>query len=94
VYATIRSYSAGEEFVDALVARQSEVRSVISPIAGFRAYYLLRSTEGEAVSISVFDDEAGAEESTRAAAAWVADNLPDLHVSPPQVTAGEVAFGF
>jgi heme-degrading monooxygenase HmoA len=94
VYATIRSYSAGGEFVDALVERQGEVRGVVSAIAGFRAYYLLRTMTGEAVSISVFDDEAGADESTRAAADWVAANLPDLEVGAPQVTTGEVALDF
>ena len=45
-------------------------------------------------SISVFEDQAGAEESNRAAAAWLAENLPDLGVKPPQVTAGEVVIGF
>ncbi len=35
---------------------------------GFRAYYLVRPSEGEAVTISVFDDQRGGEESTRRAA--------------------------
>jgi len=44
-------------------------------------------------SVSVFADKAGADESNRAAAAWLAENLPDLGVAPPQVTAGEVLIG-
>jgi hypothetical protein len=63
---------------------------VISQIDGFRAYYLVRTSDG-ATTISVFDDQSGAEESTRAAAAWVAENLGDLAVWPPQVTRGVVA---
>jgi hypothetical protein len=54
-----------------------------------RAYYLIKTADG-AVSISVFDDEAGSEESTAAAAAYVRENLPDYAGSPPQVSSGEV----
>ncbi len=42
------------------------------------------------MSISVYDDESGAEESNRAAAAWIRENLPDVSGSSPQVSAGEV----
>ena len=93
MYATIRSYS-GSELADALATRQSDIRQVLEEIDGFRAYYLIRTTDGNAVTVSVFDDQAGAEESTRAAAAWLSENLADLSVSPPQVTTGEVAFSF
>jgi hypothetical protein len=93
MYATIRSYSGGGDFADALVQHESEIRQVINQIDGFRAYYLVRTSDG-ATTISVFDDQSGAEESTRAAAAWVAENLGDLAVSPPQVTTGEVAISF
>jgi hypothetical protein len=40
------------------------------------------------------EDRAGAEESNRAAAAWLAENLPDLDIAPPQVTAGEAVIDF
>jgi heme-degrading monooxygenase HmoA len=93
VYATIRSYS-GTALADALATRQDEIRPVLETIDGFRAYYLLRTTDDKTVSISVYDDQAGAEESTRAAAAWVGENLADLGLSAPQVTTGEVAFSF
>ena len=91
MYVTIRSYT-GRELADALATREDDIRGIITTIAGFRAYYLVETTDGNAVTISVFDDEAGAEESTRAAAAWVAENMADFHPSPPQVTTGEVAF--
>ena len=50
---------------------------------------IVRTPDG-AVSISVYDDQSGAEESNRAAAEWVRDNLSHLSVSPPQISAGEV----
>ena len=90
MYATIRNYAAGGDFADALVENESEVRRLIEGIAGFHAYYLVRTADG-AVSVSVSDDQSGAEESNRAAAEWVRDNLSHLSVSPPQVSAGEVA---
>jgi hypothetical protein len=93
MYVTIRSYS-GSELADALATRESEIRQILGAIDGFKAYYLVRTTDGNAVTISVFDDQAGAEESTRAAAAWLGENVPDLAISPPQVTTGEVAFSF
>jgi hypothetical protein len=94
MYATIRSYAGSPELAEALHAREDDVRQVIDQIDGFRAYYLVRTGGGSAVTISVFDDEAGAEESTRRAAEWLRDNLSDLSVSPPQVTSGEVVVSF
>jgi heme-degrading monooxygenase HmoA len=93
MYATIRNYAGNAGLADALVEHQDEVRSVVGEIDGFRAYYLLKTADG-AASISVFDDEAGASESTRAAGAWVAENLPDHAGTAPQVTSGEVVISF
>jgi len=93
MYATIRVYSGDPGFADALVENQDAVRSLISQIDGFKAYYLLKTADGTA-SISVYEDEAGATESTRAAAAWIAENLPGTTVSAPQVTSGEAVISF
>lgn len=89
MYATIRNYSGASSMADALVENEGEVRSIITGIDGFRAYYLIKTADGCA-SISVFDDEAGASESTRAAGAWVQENLPEHSGTAPQVTSGEV----
>lgn len=89
MYATVRTYSAGPELADALVSNATDVKQLISEIAGFKAYYLVRTADG-AVSISIYEDEAGAAESTRAAAAWIHENLPDLGGASPRVSVGEV----
>jgi hypothetical protein len=60
---------------------------------GFKAYYVLSLAEGTS-TVSVFETQAGAEESSRAAAAWLAEAVPDMDVQPPDVTAGEVVLGF
>ena len=89
MYATVRTYSGGSGLADALVSQEADVKSLVSGIDGFRAYYLVR-TGDDAVSISVYDNEAGANESNRAAADWIRENLPELGGSAPQVSAGEV----
>ena len=94
MYVTVRRYAGSRDLIDALVENESEVKRLITDIDGFRAYYLVRTDDGEAMSISVYDATAGGEESSRAAAAWIGENLTDLSVSPPQVTAGEVVFNF
>jgi heme-degrading monooxygenase HmoA len=94
MYVTVRRYAGSRDLVDALVENESEVKRLITDIDGFRAYYLVRTEDGEAMSISVYDSESGAAESSRAAAAWVGENLKDLSVSAPQVTAGEAVISF
>ena len=93
MHATIRNYSGNAGLADALVENESQVRQIVGDIAGFRAYYLVKTADG-ATSISVFDDEQGTEESTRAAGAWVGENLPQFAGTPPQVTSGEVVISF
>jgi hypothetical protein len=90
MYATVRTYSANPGLADALVSNEADVKSLITGIDGFKAYYLIRTADG-AVSISIYDNEAGANESTSAAAKWIRENLPELGGSAPQVSAGEVA---
>jgi hypothetical protein len=93
MYAVIRAYAGNSELADRLAEHEEDIRQLIGGINGFKAYYLLKLTEGTS-TISVFEDEQGAEESSRVAAAWLAENLPDLNVAAPYVTAGEVLIGF
>ena len=93
MFATIRVYSGASELADALVENESAVRQLISEIDGFQAYYLVRTADG-AASVSVYDNQAGATASDEAARSWVGENLPDLNVAAPQVSAGEVVINF
>ena len=93
MYAVIRGYTGNSDLAGKLVEHEEDVRRVISGINGFKAYYLLKLAEGTS-TISVFEDQEGAEESNRAAAAWLAENLPDLKIAAPYVTAGNVLIGF
>jgi hypothetical protein len=62
---------------------------IVKGVPGFREYFLVETDEG-VISISVFDDQAGAEESTARAADWVQQNLADIFAGPPEVTTGSV----
>jgi heme-degrading monooxygenase HmoA len=93
MYAVIRAYPGNSELAEKLVEHEEDVRRLISGIDGFKAYYLLKLAEGTS-TVSVFENQEGAEESSRAAAAWLAENLPDLNVTAPYVTAGDVVVAF
>src|SRR5205823_5966536 len=91
MYISIRRYVGNTGLADELAARSDEVKAVIEPVQGFKDYYLVKATDCTA-SITICEDQAGAEESNRAAAAWIKENMPEIAASPPEITAGEVAF--
>ncbi len=91
MYASIRRYNMDPGSVDELMRRVNEgFVPIISQGAGFKAYYAIDAGDGVVASISVFETQAGAEESNRMAASWVKENLASLLPTPPEITAGEV----
>ena len=63
---------------------------IISEMPGFVDYYFVDAGGGVMISLSVFEDQAGAEESNSRAVDWVQQNVDSLIPNPPQVTDGEV----
>jgi hypothetical protein len=63
---------------------------IIKDVYGFQAYYAIDAGGGRMATVSVFEDRAGAEESTRMAADWIRQNMPSLIPNPPEVLEGEV----
>jgi hypothetical protein len=63
---------------------------IIKDADGFLAYYVVNVGAGEVATVSVFEDQVGAEESIRMAADWIRQNLAALLPNPPEITAGEV----
>jgi hypothetical protein len=62
----------------------------IKEVYGFQAYYAIDAGGGRMASVSVFEDRAGAEESTRIAADWIRQNMASLIPNPPEVLQGDV----
>ena len=89
MFASIRKYNGSSQLSDELFKLQDDLKSVIRPIRGFHAYYLVKTTDG-AVSFTVCEDKAGAEESNRAEAAWLKTKLPTFASRSPETTIGEV----
>jgi hypothetical protein len=94
MYTVVRRYPGNTALADALVENQDEVKKLISGVNGFRAYYLLGNADGGTLTISVFDDQAGAEESSRVAGEWLRENLADMEISPPEIVGGETLLSF
>lgn len=94
MYATIRIYAGKSDLGAELRSNQESVKSLISAVPGFKAYYFVATSDGGGASITVCDDQAGAEESNRTAAAWITENLPDLSIASPAISAGEVIISF
>jgi hypothetical protein len=64
---------------------------VIREVPGFVNYNVVDAGGGTLVTISVFEDQSGAEESNNRAAEWIQQhNLGSLIPNRPQITAGEV----
>jgi hypothetical protein len=64
--------------------------SIISRIPGFGEYLFVDAGDGGHLTISLYDDPSGAEQSTRNAASWAAENVAALIVGPAEVTSGWV----
>ncbi|MDP8922140.1 MAG: hypothetical protein M3O34_04600 [Chloroflexota bacterium] len=91
-YAIMRRYEGlNPHAIDDLRRQVNEgLVPIISEIPGFLAYCALHTGGDVVASISVFEDRAGADESTRRAAKWVEEHLAGLVPNPPQFTAGTV----
>jgi hypothetical protein len=81
-----------QDVVAQAVQRQDSVKEAMRSSKGLVAYYLIDTGNGGLASISVFEDQAGAEESVRVAANWVRENIAEWAPNPPTVIQGEVAF--
>ena len=90
-YLAIRQYqlAPGRTMEELTALVEGGFMPILKQVPGFREYFLVETGEG-VISISVFEDQAGAEESTRRAADWVQENLADFFAGPPTVTTGSV----
>ena len=89
MHAVIRHYKGNPQFFDELERRTGEVEQVIRGVPGFVSYVLVRTADG-GFSVGVYQDKAGTDESTRVAADWVRQNVPQAAGSPPEVIEGRV----
>ena len=89
-YVTVRRYEGVTNPAEAAKRVQEIFVPVIKKIRGFVAYYWVDAGGGVMVSTSIFEDQAGEEESNAKARELVHDKLAALLPNPPQITAGKV----
>jgi hypothetical protein len=87
MHAVIRT--GAKKLLDLLEERKKEVEGIIRPVKGFVSYSLMRTTDGGA-SVTVCQDKAGTDESSRLAKEWIAKNASGLGVNPPAILEGAV----
>jgi hypothetical protein len=92
MHIVIRQYKVDSSAVEEIVRRAREgFVPLVSAAPGFVAYTMTDAGAEGLVTVSTFEDQAGAEESVRQAASWVKANLAALLPNPPHVTSGEVS---
>ena len=94
MHVVIRSYSGqgASELFALLGQREEDVKTLISGVPGFVSYAALR-TEGGGTTVTVCQDKAGTDESSRRAAEWVKENV-SATVEPPAITQGSAVLQF
>jgi hypothetical protein len=94
MYAVVRTYSGegASAVFDVIAEREQDVHDLLSGVPGFVSYAALRNNGG-GVTMTVCEDKAGADESSRRAAEFVAENV-DARPDAPEITEGETILQF
>ena len=91
MHTVIRRYEDVEDTAEVARRAVAEFAPTLSDQPGFQGYWAVDAGDGVLATITVFETEEAAVESTGAAAAWVRENLPELASIPPQVTSGKTS---
>ena len=90
MFAVVRRYTFDKKHsaeIDQKV--RDEFVPLVRKAKGFITYHWLDNGDGIGISMGVFEDEAGADESVHLAADYVAEHLAHL-LGHPEITKGEV----
>ena len=89
MYAVIRHHRVQGAAVEELARQGKEdFAPMIKTMPGFVAYTIIAGQDMVS-TVSIFQDKAAADESTRKAVAWAADSITEFEV-PTEVIEGEV----
>jgi quinol monooxygenase YgiN len=88
--AVIRTYAASPDVIDEARPQLADLEQTMRKLPGFVAYYFIETADGLA-TVTVTEDEAGAQASMQQAAAWVKQHLKSAaSMGAPQVAMGPV----
>jgi hypothetical protein len=94
MYVVVRSYleQGASALFDLLGEREEDVKTLIGGVPGFVSYAAFRSGDG-GMTVTICQDKAGTDESSRRAAEWVKENV-NTTVDPPAITEGSTVLQF
>lgn len=91
MYTVIRHYTVTSGSVDTLLTRvDRDFLPIVQKIKGFVAYIGIKERHDRLATVSVFETQAGCNESTRAATKWRRENPMEGSTAEPDVIMGEV----
>ena len=90
MYGAVRRYEGITNDAEARRLVGESLVPLLEHAPGFIAYYCIDAGNGVMASLSVFENQEGADKSVEIAHAWVAENAPTLFPNPPRVTEGPV----
>jgi hypothetical protein len=90
MYALIRKFNRMRNVEEAGRRVEAGLVSMMRQAPGFRAYYVVNAGGTVGVSVSLFDNQANAQNAHQQALGWIRENLKDLVEGEPEITAGEV----
>ena len=93
MFATIRRYEAIDQARTSELVKKADETLLpsLTELPGFSGYSLIEAGNGVMSSISFFDTEAHADESSRLASNWVREQKLETAIpNPPKITSGEV----
>ncbi len=91
MYASIRRHVVHRDSFEEIERQINEgFVPILRSIPGFVAYYLVNTGNGIAISVSIFEDQVGAEQSAASARDYIKENLAPLFSNPPEIMDGRV----
>ena len=93
MHAVVRRYRGASALNDLMAQRSQEIEQLLQGVPGFVAYYAIRDGD-ELATVTVCEDQAGTQESSRRAAEWVRQNFTGGSIGAPEITEGEAFLQF
>lgn len=88
MHTVIRRYEGVEDTAEVARRAVEEFGPMLKDRPGFQGYWVVDAGNGVMATITVFETEDAAVDSTSAAADWIRESLPELASNTPQVTVG------
>ena len=88
MYTVIRRYQDVQDTAEVARRAVEEFAPQLRDQPGFQGYWAIDAGDGILATITVFETEEAAANSSAAAASWVQQNIAHLMPNPPQITSG------